>query len=63
MVVAIIGLGLMGGSFGKVLRKRVQPQKIIGYDHNTNHCKEALKLKLIDEIVSFEEVKKRILSF
>jgi prephenate dehydrogenase len=51
MVFGIIGLGLMGGSFAKVIKKYDISSKIYGYDLNTQHQKEALNLQLIDEII------------
>jgi len=56
MVCAIVGLGLMGGSFG--LATKDYFKKIIGIDHNENHQKEALKLGLIDEIGDFKDIEK-----
>jgi len=50
MTVGIIGLGLMGGSLGIALKSAETPYHIIGYDHNTTHCTEAMSLKLVDEI-------------
>jgi len=58
MNVAIVGLGLMGGSLALSLKRLDFIKKIVGSDHNETHQKEALKLGLVDEIVSFEEVKK-----
>ena len=57
MVVGIIGLGLMGGSFGLALQNTKFITKIVGFDHNVSHCEEALKLSLVSEIVSFSEIK------
>jgi len=52
--VGIIGLGLMGGSFALALRKTFKEKgeklKIIGLDHNDQHCIEALELKIADKI-------------
>jgi len=52
--VGIIGLGLMGGSFALALRKAYKEKdeklKIIGLDHNDQHCIEALELKIADKI-------------
>lgn len=31
--------------------------KVCGYDHNLTHCEDALKLGLVNEIVSYEEIK------
>ncbi len=57
MKVGIIGLGLIGGSLGLQLREMKLIGKVCGYDHNKENEKDALKLGLVDEIVSFEEMK------
>ena len=57
MVVGIVGLGLMGGSLGIALKHTKFVSKIVGFDHNLSHCEEALKLGLVEEIVSFSEIK------
>jgi prephenate dehydrogenase len=54
MVCAVVGLGLMGGSFA--LSSKNYFKKIIGVDHNPLHQKEALKLGLVDEIVEFSDL-------
>jgi len=58
MNIAIIGLGLMGGSLALSLKKLDFVESIVGYDHNEKHQKDALRLKLVDKIVTFDEVKK-----
>jgi prephenate dehydrogenase len=58
MTVAIIGLGLMGGSLAMAIRKLPMIKSIVGFDHNKEHEKEAFALKLVDKIVSFDELKK-----
>ncbi|SFV57645.1 Prephenate and/or arogenate dehydrogenase (unknown specificity) [hydrothermal vent metagenome] len=58
MNVAIIGLGLMGGSLALSLKKLDFINEIVGYDHNKKHQKDALSLGLVEKIVSFEEIKK-----
>ena len=50
MNVGIIGLGLMGGSFALALRDHYTDLEILGYDHNDQHCLEALRLNLVDKI-------------
>jgi len=50
MKVGIIGLGLMGGSFALALREHYSDVEILGYDHNDQHCIEALQLGLVDKI-------------
>ena len=56
MQVAIVGLGLMGGSFGLALKKSFDDITLLGFDHNESHCKEALDCGLVDEIVTFESL-------
>ena len=56
MKCSIIGLGLMGGSFGLSVRDFFD--EIIGIDHNENHCKEALNLGLVDKIGTLEDIGK-----
>lgn len=58
MNIAIIGLGLMGGSLALSLQKQDYVTKIVGYDHNKEHQKTAIELKLVEEIVTMDEVKK-----
>jgi prephenate dehydrogenase len=55
MTCAIVGLGLMGGSFG--LATKDYFDRIIGIDHNPTHREDALKLGLVDEIGDFESLK------
>ncbi|WP_415397985.1 prephenate dehydrogenase [Sulfurimonas sp. CS5] len=57
MNVAIVGLGLMGGSLALSLKKLDFVDKIVGNDHNIEHQKQALELGLVSEIVDFKEVK------
>jgi prephenate dehydrogenase len=58
MTVGIIGLGLIGGSLGLALQDTKLVSKVLGYDHNLTNCEDALELNLINEIVSFDEIKK-----
>jgi len=55
MVCGIVGLGLMGGSFGLAMKDYFT--KIVGVDHNKEHLQEALNLGLIDEACEFEDLK------
>ncbi len=57
MVAGIIGLGLMGGSLGLALQNTKLITKVVGLDHNLSHCEEAIKLSLIHDIVSFDDIK------
>ena len=56
MKIAIIGLGLMGGSLALSLQKLDFISSVVGSDHNTKHQTDALSLGLVEKIVSFEEV-------
>jgi len=57
MNIAIVGLGLMGGSLALSLRELDFIDNIVGSDHNIEHQEEAIGLGLVDKIVPFEEVK------
>jgi len=46
--VSIIGLGLIGGSWVKALRKSGLVEKIVGYDRNLDSMQDAQKLGIID---------------
>ena len=55
--VAIVGLGIMGGSMGYGLKESQLFDFVYGCDVNKEHIKEALKLGIIDKEVDFEEAK------
>ncbi len=57
MNIAIIGLGLMGGSLALSLKKLDFVKKVVGHDHNLQHQKDAIELKLVDKLVEFDEIK------
>jgi len=57
MNIAIIGLGLMGGSLALSLKKLDFVKSVIGLDHNELHKKQAKELNLVDKIVEFDEIK------
>ncbi len=54
-VVTIIGTGLIGGSFALVLKDKGLAAKIIGVDNNEEHQQKALKLGIVDEVLSLGE--------
>ncbi len=58
MNIAIIGLGLMGGSLALSLKKLDFIDSIVGIDHNEEHKKLALELGLVKKIVSIKDIKK-----
>ena len=53
--VAIIGLGLIGGSLAKSLRTESLFEHFIGVDNNIDHTSRALELGLVDEISTLDE--------
>jgi len=56
MKVAIVGVGLMGGSFALSLRTLGLASWICGYDKSKKNEEKSLELGIIDKIVPFEEV-------
>jgi prephenate dehydrogenase len=55
MKVAIIGLGLIGGSFAIALKEKGLANHIFGVEKNESISEEAMKLNLVNEILSMEE--------
>ncbi|HSH19934.1 MAG TPA: prephenate dehydrogenase [Draconibacterium sp.] len=55
MRITIIGLGLIGGSLAKDLRKNKFATELIGIDASQEHANQALKLGLVDRITTMEE--------
>ena len=55
MRLAVIGIGLMGGSLALTLKRKGFVSNVIGVDSNTKHQAEALELGLVDEIMSLED--------
>ena len=52
--VAIIGVGLIGGSWALALKKYFSGITILGVDNNQSHLEEALRLGLIDKAVDLD---------
>lgn len=52
MVVAIIGVGLIGGSMAIVLKEKGIASKVLGVEASEQHAQQAKELGLVDEIVS-----------
>lgn len=48
--IAVIGLGLIGGSLAKALRERALCRTVIGYDRNPDELAAGLRLGVIDEV-------------
>lgn len=55
MNIAIVGLGLIGGSIGLQLKQNRSFDRVIGVEKNESHQKKALELGLVDEIQPLNE--------
>jgi prephenate dehydrogenase len=55
MRVAIIGIGLIGGSMALALKQKGFADWVVGVDANLEHQQKALDLKLVDEILPLKE--------
>lgn len=55
MKLAVVGLGLIGGSMALDLRNAQSVSEVLGVDKNLDHCQEALSLRIVDRILSLEE--------
>ena len=56
MNVFIVGIGLIGGSMAKDIKRLNPNSKIYGVDNNTSHLEEALALDLIDIKSSYNDL-------
>lgn len=59
MNIGIVGLGLMGGSFAKAVRKYGIAKKVYGYARTAKTIEQIKELNLVDELVSLEDLKKK----
>lgn len=55
MTVAIIGIGLIGGSLALALKDKGLAAKVIGVDSNAHHREKAMTLGLVDEVMELNE--------
>lgn len=53
--IAIIGVGLIGGSFALRLHEKKLAHQLIGVEADKQHAQQALELELVDHICSLEE--------
>ena len=53
--IAIVGVGLIGGSLALQLNEKGLASKLIGVDSNRDHQKKALEMGLVDEIMDLDE--------
>jgi len=54
MKIAVVGLGLIGGSMALVLKQKGFATKVFGVDNQETHTKKALELGIIDEITDLD---------
>ncbi len=57
--IGIIGLGLMGGSFAKAVKKYGIATKVFGYARTPKTIEEIKELGLVDELLSLKELKEK----
>jgi prephenate dehydrogenase len=55
MKVAVIGLGLIGGSVALLLKQKGIAANVIGVDNNERHQQKALELGLVHEVLPLQE--------
>jgi prephenate dehydrogenase len=58
-VIAIVGVGLIGGSLAIRLHEKKLASRIIGVEENVGHARKALELDLVDEILPMDEAIER----
>lgn len=58
MNIGIIGLGLMGGSLAKAVKRYGIAKKVYGFTNSEKNKKDILELSLVDELVDLETLKK-----
>lgn len=56
--IGIIGLGLMGGSLAKAVKRYGIASKVYGFTNSEKNKKDILDLNLVDELVDLETLKK-----
>jgi prephenate dehydrogenase len=57
--VAIVGVGLIGGSFALALKDQKLVRKVVGVSRSGTTARKALELGIIDEVLSLEEAVKK----
>lgn len=53
--IAIIGVGLIGGSLAIQLHEKKLSSRLIGVDANPEHARQAIELELVDEMLPLDE--------
>jgi prephenate dehydrogenase len=52
--IAVIGLGLIGGSLALDLKSAMSQLRILGIDQNPAHCAKAIQLGIVDQIIDLD---------
>lgn len=55
MKVAIVGIGLIGGSLALALKEKGLAKKVIGVESSSTHAAKAISIGLVDEILPLEQ--------
>src|SRR5690349_15638051 len=55
MTIAIVGVGLIGGSMALAIKEHGFADSVIGVDSNPAHAQKAKELGLVDEAASLDE--------
>ena len=55
MNIAVVGLGLIGGSFALSVKELGLANQVIGVDNNSKHREEALRLNIIDKCLELDD--------
>jgi len=53
--IAIVGVGLIGGSLAIQLHEKKLSSKLIGVDANAEHARQAVELELVDETMNLDD--------
>jgi len=53
--IAIVGVGLIGGSLALQLHEKKLSSKLIGVESNEEHAEQALSLELVDELMTLDD--------
>jgi prephenate dehydrogenase len=53
--IAIVGVGLIGGSLAIQLHEKKIASRLIGVESDVHHAKQALELELVDEIICLDD--------
>jgi prephenate dehydrogenase len=53
--IAIVGVGLIGGSLAIQLHEKKISSKLIGVESNKEHAKKAIELELVDEVMNLDD--------